>query len=134
MDSSYNREECNNVDMGSNNAPLMSPPALLSAQDYGLETVSHTPKMIKSLMHRKVIKISSGGVHNICIVEQSTSNILKDVYTCFMQNKYTDVVFKGFYDRKMSSSPSNEEKKSRKQALNQSSSDEDMQEFENQDA
>jgi hypothetical protein len=69
MDASYNRDESNNVDMGNNNAPLMSPPALLSAQDYGLETVSHTPKMIKSLMHRKVIKISSGGVHNICIVE-----------------------------------------------------------------
>jgi hypothetical protein len=96
-------------------APLMSPPALLSAQDYGLETVSHTPKMIKSLMHRKVIKISSGGVHNICIVEQNSSNILKEVFTCFMQNKYTDVIFKGFYDQKLANSPSsNEERKSRK--------------------
>ena len=79
IDNSYNES---NVDMSQ--TPLMSPPALLSAQDYGLETVSHTPKMIKSLMHRKVIKISSGGVHNICIVEQNTSNILKEVYTCFM--------------------------------------------------
>ena len=54
----------------SGQAPLLSPPAMSSNTDYGLETVSHTPKLIRSLMHRKVIKISSGGVHNICIVEQ----------------------------------------------------------------
>jgi len=29
------------------------------------ESVSLTPKLIKSLMHRRVLKISSGGVHNI---------------------------------------------------------------------
>mmetsp|Transcript_25606 Transcript_25606/g.29414 ORF Transcript_25606/g.29414 Transcript_25606/m.29414 type:complete len:124 (+) Transcript_25606:1391-1762(+) len=29
------------------------------------ESVSLVPKLIKSLMHRRVIKISSGGVHNI---------------------------------------------------------------------
>ena len=48
-------------------------------------------------MHRKIIKISSGGVHNICIVEPHPSSIMQDVYQSFMQSKYTDVVFKGFY-------------------------------------
>jgi len=48
-------------------------------------------------MHRKVIKISSGGVHNICIVESKPSCILSDVYQSFMQNKFCNVIFKGFY-------------------------------------
>ena len=48
-------------------------------------------------MHRKVIKISSGGVHNICIVEPQSSSLLEDVYKQFMNGLYTDVVFKGFY-------------------------------------
>ena len=37
--------------------------------DYKIDGMQLTPKLVKSLMHRKVIKISSGGVHNICIVE-----------------------------------------------------------------
>ena len=48
-------------------------------------------------MHRKVIKISSGGVHNICIVEPYPASLMQDVYASFMQAKYTDVIFKGFY-------------------------------------
>ncbi len=48
-------------------------------------------------MHRKVIKISSGGVHNICIVEPYPSSIMQEVYQSFMQGKYSDVVFQGFY-------------------------------------
>lgn len=48
-------------------------------------------------MHRKVIKISSGGVHNICIVEPQASSLLEDVYKQFMNGLYTDVIFKGFY-------------------------------------
>jgi hypothetical protein len=48
-------------------------------------------------MHRKVIKISSGGVHNICIVEPQPSSLLEDVYKQFINGLYTDVVFKGFY-------------------------------------
>ena len=48
-------------------------------------------------MHRKVIRISSGGVHNICIVEAQPSCILTDVYTSFMNGRFTDVIFKGFY-------------------------------------
>ena len=78
-------------------SPLMSPPPLQSANDYGIETICQAPKLVKSLMHRKVIRISSGGVHNICIVESKPSCILTDVYHCFMNGKFTDVVFKGFF-------------------------------------
>jgi hypothetical protein len=48
-------------------------------------------------MHKRVIRISSGGVHNICIVEAKPTCVLKDIYTSFMQAKFTNVVFKGFY-------------------------------------
>ena len=87
-------EENNNVGMAT---PLMSPPPLYSANDYGIETICYTPKLVKSLMHRKVIRISSGGVHNICIVEAKPSCILKDVYKAFIEKKFTDVIFKGFH-------------------------------------
>jgi hypothetical protein len=50
-------------------SPLMTPPPLYSTDDYKIDGMQLTPKLVKSLMHRKVIKISSGGVHNICIVE-----------------------------------------------------------------
>ena len=56
-----------------------------------------TPKLVKSLMHRKVIKISSGGVHNICIVEPNSNKIVEDVYKQYIQELCTDVVFKGFF-------------------------------------
>lgn len=79
------------------NGPLNSPPALVSAHDYGIETIAYTPKLVKSLMHKRVIRISSGGVHNICIVEAKPSCILKDVYCSFKESKFTDVIFKGFY-------------------------------------
>lgn len=78
-------------------SPLMSPPPLQSANDYGIETICQAPKLVKSLMHRKVIRISSGGVHNICIVESKPSCILVDVYNSFMNAKFTDVIFKGFF-------------------------------------
>ena len=87
-------EDNSNVAMGS---PLMSPPPLQSANDYGIETICQAPKLVKSLMHRKVIRISSGGVHNICIVESKPSCILTDVYHSFMNGKFTDIVFKGFF-------------------------------------
>jgi len=87
-------EENSNVAMIS---PLLSPPPLQSANDYGIETICQVPKLVKSLMHRKVIRISSGGVHNICIVESMPSCILTDVYTSFMNGMFTDVIFKGFY-------------------------------------
>ena len=63
---------------------LMSPPPLLSANDYGIDQICMQPKLIKSLMHRKVIKISSGGVHNICIVEPYPSSLMQDIYVNFM--------------------------------------------------
>ena len=66
------------------------------------------PKLIKSLMHRKVIKISSGGVHNICIVEQYPQSLMQDVYQSFIQGKYTDVVFKGFYSTGLTSGEAKE--------------------------
>lgn len=75
----------------------MSPPPLYSSNDYGIDKTEQVPKLVKSLMHKKVIRISSGGVHNICIVEAKASCILKDVYMCFMQSKFTNLVFKGFY-------------------------------------
>ena len=56
-------------------------------------------------MHRKVIKISSGGVHNICIVEPQPCSLVEDLYKEFMNGLYTDVVFTGFcqtYDNEAS--------------------------------
>lgn len=61
-------------------SPLMSPPPLYSTDDYKIDGMQLTPKLVKSLMHRKVIKISSGGVHNICIVEPQPSALLEDIY------------------------------------------------------
>lgn len=57
------------------------------------ESVSLTPKLIKSLMHRRVIKIASGGVHNICIVEPYPNHIVSDIYKQFKKSKFTDVCF-----------------------------------------
>ena len=78
-------------------APLNSPPPVASAIDYGIDQICHTPKLVKSLMHKKVIRISSGGVHNICIVESQPSCLMMDIYTMLMNQKFTDVVFQGFY-------------------------------------
>ena len=75
----------------------MSPPPLYSTDDYKIDGMQLTPQLVKSLMHRKVIKISSGGVHNICIVEPQPSSLTEDIYKQYIKNLYTDVVFKGFY-------------------------------------
>lgn len=50
-------------------------------------------------MHRRVTKIASGGVHNICVVEPNPqATVAQDVYLLnFVQARFTDVVFKGFY-------------------------------------
>jgi hypothetical protein len=48
-------------------------------------------------MHRKVIKISSGGVHNICIVEPHPCSLVEEVYKQYIDCLYTDVVFQGFH-------------------------------------
>lgn len=42
-----------------------------SPPDYGLEMPQMVPRLVKWLMHRRVTKIASGGVHNICVVEPS---------------------------------------------------------------
>jgi hypothetical protein len=75
---------------------LTNPP---SPPDYGLEIPQMIPRLVKWLMHRRVTKIASGGVHNICVVEPSPqSTVAQDVYLMnFVQARFTDVVFKGFY-------------------------------------
>ena len=77
--------------------PLNSPPPLYSANDYGIEKIEQVPKLVRSLMHKKVIRISSGGVHNICIVETNPTSVVRDIYRFFMEAKFTNLVFKGFY-------------------------------------
>lgn len=57
------------------------------------ESVSLTPKLVKSLMHRRVTKISSGGVHNICIVEPFPNHLSSDLYNVFLKSKFVDVCF-----------------------------------------
>ena len=78
LDMDPNKDSSNALMLGS--SPLMSPPPLYSTDDYKIDGMQLTPKLVKSLMHRKVIKISSGGVHNICIVEPQPSSLLEDVY------------------------------------------------------
>jgi alpha-tubulin suppressor-like RCC1 family protein len=73
------------------------------------ESVSLSPKLIKSLMHRKVLKISSGGVHNICIVEAFPNHLAPDLYRCFMKSKWTDICFV-FKERAFSAKDLEEEK------------------------
>ena len=76
---------------------LQSPPPLYSTSDYKINDTQFSPKLVKSLMHRKVIKISSGGVHNICIVEPQPNSLMEDIYKQFMEGKFTNVIFKGFF-------------------------------------
>ena len=78
-------------------SPLLSPPPLYSTDDYKIDNMQFTPRLVKSLMHRRVIKISSGGVHNICIVEPNSNRIAEDVYRQYIGGLCTDVAFKGFY-------------------------------------
>ena len=99
-------QQSSNVAMLGNSSPLLSPPPVHSANDYGIESICYSPMLVKSLMHRKVIRISSGGVHNICIVESKPYCILKDVYMAFMNGRFTDVIFTGFYTTKNSQSNS----------------------------
>lgn len=98
------REPVNDQPTGAGNdapmqgvSPLLSPPPLYSTDDYKIDNMQMTPKLVKSLMHRRVIKISSGGVHNICIVEPNYNRIAEDVYRQYIRGLCTDVVFKGFY-------------------------------------
>lgn len=58
-------------------------------------------------MHRRVTKIASGGVHNICVVEPNPqATVAQDVYLLnFVQARFTDVIFKGFYSTGGQNSP-----------------------------
>lgn len=67
--------------------------SLANIDDKQRENLSYTPKLIKSLMHRNVLKISSGGVHNICIVEPEPNYLSYDLFKCFMSGKFADVQF-----------------------------------------
>ena len=48
------------------------------------------PKIITGLMSRRVSRIASGGVHNICIVRPLPYTLPRDLYTMFATAKYTD--------------------------------------------
>jgi hypothetical protein len=84
------------------NPPVVSPP------EYGLETPQMNPRLVRSLMHRRVSKIASGGVHNICVVEPNPqTTVAQDIYLMnFVQARYTDVTFKGFYSTQNTASAS----------------------------
>jgi hypothetical protein len=45
-------------------------------------------------MHRKVLKISSGGVHNICIVHDYPNSLSYDIFKQFVLSNYSDLTFK----------------------------------------
>lgn len=101
-DSENERKSKDIINFGANEdkpmlSTLLTPPPLYSTEDYKIDGMQFTPQLVKSLMHRKVIKISSGGVHNICIVEHYPSYLQEDIYKQFMNGLYTDVEFKGFY-------------------------------------
>lgn len=119
-DGSQDNSDNNGLDEGErkdsdmNGQPLESPPPLYSTDDYKIDAMQFTPMLVKSLMHRKVIKISSGGVHNICIVEPHPSELMEETYKLFMSGKYTNVIFKGFYQ-------TFDDEKSEQKMLNQNS-------------
>jgi len=77
----------------------MTQAAITAPPDYGLETPQMTPRLLKSLMHRRVTRIASGGVHNICVVEPNPqTTVAADLYMLnFVQARFTDIVFKGFF-------------------------------------
>lgn len=91
LDPTIGEEESLRVIEGS--LPTGTIPHLNIFEEKQKESVSLVPRLIKSLMHLRVNKISSGGVHNICIVEPYPNHLNSDLYKCFMKNKYTDVCF-----------------------------------------
>lgn len=68
------------------NSILNSPPPLYNTEDYKIDGMQFSPQLVKSLMHRKVIKISSGGVHNICIVEPQPCDLMEEIYRQYVDN------------------------------------------------
>ncbi len=59
---------------------------------------SSNPKLVPSLLPFKVLKMASGGVHNICIMEKQPFSLICDLYHQFMENVLTDFTIKVRYD------------------------------------
>lgn len=90
-DANVSDEEAINMLESSNNPGSI--PLTNIFEEKQKESVSLVPKLIKSLMHRRVLKISSGGVHNICVVDPYPNHLPRDLYKSFMKSKFTDVCF-----------------------------------------
>lgn len=59
-------------------------------------SISHyysTPNLVRYLVSNNVLKISSGGVHNLAIVETINNSLQPAIYTVFMTGQHTDFVF-----------------------------------------
>jgi hypothetical protein len=52
-----------------------------------------TPNMIRSLLPTNALKIASGGVHNLCVIEGNTNSLPCALYNCFMSATHTDFTF-----------------------------------------
>ena len=52
-----------------------------------------TPKIIRSLVSKNVLKISSGGVHNLAIVEENNNSLQASIYMTFITGAHTDFNF-----------------------------------------
>ncbi len=55
------------------------------------QTFCPIPKIIRSLMPKKVIKIGSGGAHNICVTESIHHELPKSIYHSFKKKSFVDV-------------------------------------------
>ncbi len=51
------------------------------------------PNMLKSLLPTNVLRIASGGVHNLCVVEGNTDSLQCSLYNRFMSGMHTDFAF-----------------------------------------
>jgi hypothetical protein len=59
-------------------------------------SISHyysTPNVVKHLMSTNVLKISSGGVHNLAIVETISNSLQPAIYGAFVNGLHTDFTF-----------------------------------------
>jgi len=52
-----------------------------------------TPNIIRSLLQTNVLKIASGGVHNLAICEGNTNSLMVSVYSRFMSGAHCDFTF-----------------------------------------
>lgn len=52
------------------------------------------PRLINSLLSRKVISIACGGVHNVAVVESMPYTLASDLYYCYKKGLFTDITFK----------------------------------------